>query len=510
MRTVGNRLCRVLVLPVVVACLCLMGMTESWADTRGQLRDTASVTFRATAPATTPPGDPVFIAGDFQGWNPGDPAYQLADLGGLAYEITLDLTVGASIEFKFTRGSWATVEKGPNGEEIPNRTHAVTGTETLELTVDNWADQPVSTITGDVTTHTVPGFLSGRRVWVYLPPDYHLRADQRYPVLYMFDGQNLFDEATSYAGEWEVDETCEGLITAGLMSPVIVVGVDNGGLDRIDEYTPWYDPGFGDGGGGEAHIQQFIDVLMPWVDTNYRTLTGPYATGLAGSSLGGLMSLYAAYAHPDVFGVIGALSPSIWWNSEELLDYAAGQSKPDSKVYMDMGTIESGSMVDEDGNGIDDNIDELRAMRDLMVGQGFVLDDDLMVVEDEGGMHNEWYWAQRFPGTLQFLFPPTPETGVVSPAEAGPSVLHHNVPNPFTRETTLFFDLPHAADVSLTVYDVAGRRVRRLHAGPMSAGPHDVTWDGRNELGVQVSAGVYMCRLHANDVVEQQQIVLLR
>ncbi len=510
MRPAEGRFHRVLILPVAVACLFLMGITAASADTHEPCRDTAPVTFRVTAPATTPPGDPVFIAGDFQGWDPGDPACQLTGVGGLVYEITLDLTTGAPIGFKFTRGSWATVEKGPNGEEIPNRTHTVTGAETLELTVANWADQPVSTITGDVTTHTVPGFLSGRRVWVYLPSGYDLRTDQRYPVLYMFDGQNLFDQVTSYAGEWGVDETCESLIPAGLMSPIIVVAVDNGGLDRIHEYTPWYDPGYGDGGGGEAHLQQFIDILMPWVDVNYRTLTGPGVTGLAGSSLGGLMSLYAAYAHPDVFGLIGALSPSIWWSDDELLDYAAGQTQPDSRVYMDMGTIESGSMVDDDGNGIDDNIDDLRAMRDVMVGQGFVPGDDLMVVEDEGGMHNEWYWAQRLPGTLQFLFPPPPETGVGALAPAELSMLHSNAPNPFRDETTLHFDLPHPADVNLTVYDIAGRRVRGLHAGQMSAGPQEVTWDGRNEHGTRVSAGVYMCRFQAGDVVEQRRMVLLR
>jgi pullulanase len=450
-----------------------------------------------TAPSSTPPGDPIYIAGDFQGWNPGDPAYELADLGGLVYEITLDLTVGGTIEFKFTRGSWGTVEKGPNGEEIPNRSHSVTGAETLELTVANWADLPVSTITGDVTTHTVPGFLGGRRVWVYLPPGYHERAEQRYPVLYMLDGQNVFDQATSYAGEWEVDESCETLIAAESMSPIIVVAVDNGGLDRIYEYTPWYDPGYGDGGGGESHLQEFINVLKPWVDANYRTLVSPQTTGLAGSSLGGLMSLYAAYAHPEVFGRIGALSPSIWWNDDELLSYAGGQPKPASKVYMDMGTLEGG-------------IDDLRAMRDVMVGQGFVLGEDLMVVEDEGGQHNEWYWAQRFPTALQFLFPPPPPTGVGTDEATNLAVLRPNTPNPFNRRTTLRFDLRDAADVRLTVYDIAGRRVRGIFDGRMPAGPHEVAWDGRDERGVRVAAGIYLYRIQAGGLSEQRMMVLLK
>ncbi len=505
------RLRRLLPVVLLVPSLLLIVSDSQAAEAPMNQRDTALVTFHVNVPATTPPGDPVFIVGDFQGWNPGDPAYQLADQGSLVYEITLELTIGTTIQFKFTRGDWSKVEKGPNGEEIGNRSHAVTGVETLELTVASWADLPAnSTITGDVTTHTVPGFLDGRRVWVYLPPDYNAKTEQRYPVLYMFDGQNVFDQATSFAGEWEVDETCESLIPAGMMEPIIVVAVDNGGLRRIYEYTPWYDPGFGDGGGGEAHLQEFINVLMPWVNASYRTLTGPQATGLAGSSLGGLMPLYAVYAHSDVFGHIGALSPSIWWSGHELLEYAAGQPKPPAKVYMDMGTIESGSMQDENNNGVDDSIDDLRAMRDLMVGQGFVLDEDLMVVEDEGGVHNESYWAQRFPVTLQFLFPP-PGTSVTPPSETpATSMLHPNMPNPFNLQTTLSFHLPARADVRLTVHDVAGRRVRELLAESLPAGPHESVWDGRDDCGTPAASGIYFYRIQVGEVVEQRKMVLLK
>ena len=489
---------RAVVSVLLLLSLLSVAFSSSTAGFPEGQRDTAAVTFRVTAPTTTPPGDPVFIVGDFQGWDPGDPAYQLTDLGGLVYEITLDLTVGATIQFKFTRGDWGKVEKGPNGEEIPNRTHAVTVAETLELTVANWADLPSnSTITGDVTTHTVPGFLSGRRVWVYLPPDYHTTGEQRYPVLYMLDGQNVFDQATSFAGEWEVDETCESLIPAGLMEPIIVVAVDNGGLDRIFEYTPWYDPGYGAGGGGEAHLQEFIDVLMPWVNASYRTRTGPHNTGLAGSSLGGLMSLYATYAHHDSFGLFGALSPSIWWSDLELLNYAGGLPKPPANVYMDMGTLEGG-------------IDDLRAMRDLMVGQGFILGEDLMVVEDEGGLHNEWYWAQRFPTTLQFLFPAPPATGIPASEPHANSVLRCNAPNPFRVRTTLAFDLPAPAEVRLTIHDVAGRLVRKLTTGQFPAGSHEADWDGRDDCGVEVASGIYLYSIQVGDLVEQRKMVLLK
>ena len=209
------------------------------------------------------------------------------------------------------------------------------------------------------------------------------------------------------------------------------------------------------------------------------------------------MSLYGAYAHSDVFGIIGALSPSIWWSDQELLSYAAGQPKPPSTVYMDMGTLEGG-------------IDDLRAMRDVMVGQGFVLDDDLMVVEAEGGEHNEWHWAQRFPGTLQFLFPP-PETSVAPPGDVpAATLLRPNAPNPFALHTTLRLSLPARANVRLTVHDVAGRCVRELFAEQLPAGPHESIWDGRDDRGVRAASGIYFYRVQVGESVEQRKMVLLR
>jgi predicted alpha/beta superfamily hydrolase len=361
-----------------------------------------------TAPSTTPPGAQVFVTGSFQGWAPGDPAFELTSLGARRYELALRFEVGTALEFKFTRGAWTNVEKGSSGEELPNRQHTVTAPATLALTVGSWADlSPLPhTIVGDVSQITVPGFLDGRRVWVYLPPQYDEQPAVRYPVLYMFDGQNVFDRATSFSGEWEVDETCESLIAAAEISPLIVVAVDNGGSARIPEYTPWPGPGY-TSGGGDAHLAAFVDTLVPYVDATFRTLTGPAHRGLAGSSLGGLMSLYAAYARPGTFGRIAALSPSLWWDGDHLLAYVSASTKPAARLYTDMGTRESGRLVDDNGNGVDDSIDRLRALRAELIDQGFVEGLDLLVVEDDGATHSESYWAERFPDALRFLFPPT-------------------------------------------------------------------------------------------------------
>lgn len=365
----------------------------------------AEVTLRVTVPAQTPEGDAIHVAGDFQGWNPGDEAYRLTPIGNHIHEITFSLDP-RPIEFKFARGDWNRVEKGPQGEEIANRAITVETDGTWEFTVANWADLTTEarTLTGDVQEITVPGFLDGRRVWVYLPPDYADTA-ARYPVLYMLDGQNVFDASTSFAGEWEVDETCEELIPAGEVEPLIVVAVDNGGAQRMHEYTPWYDAGRNGGGGGGEHAAAIVEELVPWIDANYRTRSGPEHRGFAGSSLGGLMAGWTMYAYPEVFGRIGSVSPSIWWNDRALLDWVEQHDKPGSRVWIDMGTLESGQTVDLDNNGVDDSVDNLRALRDRMVTQGFVEGADLFVFEDEGARHNEAYWAERFPDILRFLFP---------------------------------------------------------------------------------------------------------
>jgi len=354
--------------------------------------DLASVLFRVHVPPTTPAGDRVYVAGDFNGWNQASPQHALARTAALTHEITLAFARGSRIEFQFTRGSAATVERGAHGEARPNRTYDVAVDSVLDLTVESWADRPPTTATGDVTRTSVPGFLSGRHVWIYLPPGYHA-ASARYPVLYLLDGQNVFDAVTSFAGEWRVDEALEALIPAGQVTPLVVVAVANGGAARIDEYTPWADPGYG-GGAGRAHLDAIADVLVPWVNANYRTQTGPAHTAFGGSSLGGLMTLYALYARPDAFGLGMAMSPSIWWDGRHVVAFAAASKKPAARAWSDMGTAECGTCIDD-----------LRAMRDAMVGQGFVLGTDLTAVEVAGAVHNEAAWSARFPDAVKFLFP---------------------------------------------------------------------------------------------------------
>jgi predicted alpha/beta superfamily hydrolase len=353
------------------------------------------IRFLVHAPESTPAGASLYLAGNLSNSSPASPAHRLAETAPRTYELTLPFAPHTKLEFKVTRGSWETVERGPRGEEIANRTFEVLAETTLDLAVGSWADVSLSTITGDVTTFSLPAFLDGRRVWVYLPPGYH-ESTARYPVLYMFDAQNLFDRVTSFAGsEWRVDETLQQLIPAGALEPIIVVAVDHGGAQRIHEYTPWPDTTENRGGGGGAHLAAFADVLVPHIDATYRTRPGPASTAIAGSSLGGLMSLYAIYARPGVFGRAAALSPTIGWANQMIVSFIAAGTKPAARVWTDMGV-----------NEYEGAVTLLRALRDALVAQGFVLGVDLQVLEDPQGGHNEPSWARRFPDVVRFLFPP--------------------------------------------------------------------------------------------------------
>ncbi len=347
----------------------------------------AAFTMRVSVPSSTPAPDTVFIAGDFQSWNPGSLAHALTRQPDGRWTVTLDLPPGVPIRFKFTRGSWARVEKGPNAEEIADRALTPQAGLTYVFKVARWADQ--GTISGHVESFTHAAFLGGRRLWVYLPPGYQA-STERYPVLYMHDGQNLFDVRTSFSGESRVDEACESLIGSDELPPLIVVGIENGGASRIQEYTPWPDPTYG-GGGADAYLGTIRDHLIPEVDRRYRTLAGPNFRWMAGSSLGGLVSMYAGLAYSSTWTRIAAVSPSLWWSNRTMLAWSIGRPREDlNRVYQDMGTAESG-------------IQDLRDMRARLISMGFTLNLDLLHVEATGHGHNEASWALRTPAMLQFL-----------------------------------------------------------------------------------------------------------
>ena len=259
------------------------------------------------------------------------------------------------------------------------------------------------TRTGEFRLHPgVPSrFLDNRRdVIVYLPPGYDREETRRYPVLYLHDGQNLFDRATSYAGvEWEVDETAERLIAAGLLEPLIIVGIYNTGETRIDEYTPSVDPRHKRGGKAALYGHFIVDELMGFVNRRYRTLLGPAATGIGGSSLGGLVSLFLGLKYPQIFGKLMIMSPSVWWDRGVMLHTAETiHAKSETRIWLDIGTRE-GKVTPG----------QVRTLKEILLARGWRLDDDLHYLEAKGGHHNEAAWARRIEPALRFLFPPVSE-----------------------------------------------------------------------------------------------------
>ncbi|NNE42748.1 MAG: hypothetical protein HKN12_00940, partial [Gemmatimonadetes bacterium] len=382
-------------LRAVVALVALLAVVALLAA--GSVVEAADVTLVVEVPEGTPSGDAVYVAGSFQGWNPGNPEYRLSRRDDGAWEITLDLS--GNVQFKFTRGSWNHVEKGPSGEEVANRTLRIAGAATHRFTVAAWADGGLTppdddhTLTGRVFSLAFPDILDGRRLWVWLPPGY-ADSGERYPVLYFWDGQNIFDHATSFSGEWQVDETCTRLIGEGKIRPLIVVGVENGGDARMREYTPWTDAQRG-GGDGARHLDVLTGQIKPRIDELFRTRPEPEATGICGSSLGGLMAAYAAFEAPDTFGRAAAVSVSFSWADHALVRWVAEQDKAPRghRLYVDTGTRESGRKVDRDGNGRDDHVDALYALEEAVEKRGYREGKNLLTVVDRGGQHHESAWA---------------------------------------------------------------------------------------------------------------------
>jgi predicted alpha/beta superfamily hydrolase len=235
-----------------------------------------------------------------------------------------------------------------------------------------------------------------RAVSVYLPPQYLEQVERRFPVFYLQDGQNLFDGRTSYISgrTWDAHTTADRLTEAGEIEPVILVGIANTGLRRMAEYTPTRDFKMG-GGEGRSYARLLVEELKPLIDRTYRTLPEAKNTGVGGSSLGGLISLYMGFAHPEVFRKIAVMSPSLWWDHRSILNAITQQAaKPDLRIWLDIGTAEGARHVRD--------ADLLEA---LLLKRGWKSGVDLVYAKVVGAVHDERAWSGRFGDVLRFLFP---------------------------------------------------------------------------------------------------------
>lgn len=359
-------------------------------------------------PAGTPAADTLFVAGSFNGWNPHNARFALRKNSDGSYQIGLPLSA-VPAEYKFTRGSWATAEVDAQGQPVANRKADFSIARELPHEVLAWEDQSgpaPKRSTASAHVHVLardfamPQLGRTRRVLVYLPADYAAQPKRRYPVLYVHDGQNVFDEATSFSGEWGIDETLDRLRQAGQdATGSIVVAVDNGGEFRSDEYIPWRSAALKDqphrGGQGGAYVDFLAQTLKPYVDAHYRTRPDASHTGIAGSSLGGLISVYAALKYPRVFGEVGAFSPAFWVCNDSLKAYAkAHPAAPTARFYFVCGPKESETMLPL-----------MQQWRDELRAEG-VPAANLSFHAPATGEHKEWFWRREFPAAYQFLMRP--------------------------------------------------------------------------------------------------------
>lgn len=238
-----------------------------------------------------------------------------------------------------------------------------------------------------------PELGNARDVQVYLPPSY-ADSGRHYPVLYMQDGQNLFDPSVSFAGEWRVDDTLERIAAEGVEA--VVVAIPNMGPERINEYTPFVDPYRG-GGKGDAYLAFVVHTLKPEIDRRFRTRHERTHTGIMGSSLGGLISLYAFFRHPEVFGFAGVMSPSLWWANRAVFPFVGQSPRWVGRVYLDIGTAEGRA-----------HVRDARLMGRHLRKTAERPRRDLLYVEEKGAGHHEDAWAERFERAVRFLLPHTP------------------------------------------------------------------------------------------------------
>jgi predicted alpha/beta superfamily hydrolase len=337
--------------------------------------------------------DRLFLAGSFNNWNPADTAWELKkDASGVfsfAKNSRKDI-----YNFKVTRGSWETVECSAIGTPIENRNIDVKTDTTLTLNIENWQDNfpaPEKKHAAGAQVHIIsekfemPQLGRQRRIWIYLPAAYET-LKEKYPVIYMQDGQNLFDAYTAAYGEWGIDEIMDKMPAK---ESCIIVGIDHGGDYRLTEYNP-YDTKYGKGR-GDDYVDFLAKTLKPYIDQHYRTKTGAPYTTIAGSSMGGLITMYAILKYPEIFGNAGVFSPS-FWIAPDVYTFAQQKQLPvQNRFYFVCGDAES-----------KEEVTQMQKMAKIIHAKGFN-NQQAPVIIVKGAAHNEKQWNGDFPGFYKWL-----------------------------------------------------------------------------------------------------------
>lgn len=369
---------------------------------------------------TNPVSGTLYLTGNFNDWEPGERAFAFERTVELPNSVlwSLDIERGhlgpPPIEFKFTRGTWDSVETDGAFEQVPNRVITPAQLENwpdeviyvLDFRVPAFEDQRVGAFATGPPSRSVVGRLerleleseplgNTRAVSVWLPPGYDApaNAELRYPVLYLQDGQNLFDGTRSFSGkEWRVDETCTRLIEEERIPPIVVVGIDNAGLARAPEYNPPEMNFPGGPGRGDRYVDFLVQELLPAVERRYRVAREPASRALGGSSFGANISLYAAMRAPDTFGALLLESPSVGHQGGVMLELVRGHASWPLRIAIGVGQAEPDRFVES-----------VVELEQLLKERGLGPDELLLVISPDAG-HDEQAWAERLPAELEFLY----------------------------------------------------------------------------------------------------------
>ncbi|MFN0275684.1 MAG: alpha/beta hydrolase-fold protein [Chitinophagales bacterium] len=338
----------------------------------------------------------IYVAGNFNGWNPADKKYLVKNSNGI-YSLTVtppkDIT---SLEYKFTHGSWLQVEVHSDGSQTQNRTNLYKPGMIIETKVEGWDDlKPDKLKKGnkDVIQFSVYSeeLKREKNIRVYLPCDYET-SGKKYPVLYMLDGQNLFDDVYSPAGEWGIDETMDSLCELNFETS-IVVGIDHAGEMRLSEYSPWKIKKYVTSGEGDAFAEFIVNTLKRKIDASYRTNAGREFTAIAGSSMGGLMSLYFVLNYNQTFGKAAVFSPAFWTNNGNFSNAEKFSSNLPTKIYFIAGAKE--------GNEYTYMFDMQRMYNLLLKKQLPSL--EMRIIVESDGQHTESFWRREFDDAYLWL-----------------------------------------------------------------------------------------------------------
>ncbi len=341
---------------------------------------------------------PVYITGNFNNWNPKDSNYQLTASSSENYFIEIDDSLlPSTIEYKFTKGGWENVELDQYGNITPNRKAEKTSGKTSDI-VEKWRLNwgpfkkeffPIVEIISE--EFYIPQLDRYRKVWALLPYDYYT-SEKKYPVLYLQDAQNLFNEGSDY-GNWEIDKKLSLLAEYG-RGDLIIIAIEHGSKDRIKEYI-FDNDHIANGSEGKKYIRFITDTLKPYIDTHFRTKKDRENTGIGGSSLGALISIYSGFLYPEVYSKLLIFSPSLWIEPNNNFPMMSFRNPFKMKIYLYGGEQEGSKMVKR-----------IHLFEEYLKRweKKNLFDFEFRTSINPEGTHSEFYWSQEFPRAIEWLF----------------------------------------------------------------------------------------------------------